>query len=947
MKNDSLCLFVIATSMSLVSPQLHAHMRSDSVRAPRAIELQDILAWKRIQTVVVSPNGDWFAYRLVPTEGDGEVVVRNTRSDKEVRFAAGEAPSTNETSIAFSEDSRWLAFTVYPKSKDSKKAKKDKKPLFNKLSLLNLSTEKTAVFDKIKSFTFAGEAATWIAMHRPPGESQDKEKWSGSDLLLRELATGNQLNIGNVSEYAFDKKGTWLVWIIDAQDKTGNGVTLRNVSTGAVIPIESDSATYKGLTWTEEGDGLAVLKGREETGYDDKFYSVIGFRDFGGSGPEKVLYDPHKDTTFPSGMTISANRNPQWDEDRTLLLFGIAAPKKKDDKKDEGKGAATDSTKKADDVEKPDMAIWHWRDPRLQSQQQVEETQDKNFSYLCEYRAKEKRFIRLADDSARVFNAAPKQKYAIGYDESRYELLASLDGRDYKDMYVTDLRTGTRTLALKQNRWSYDPSPDGTHLLYYQGGNFHTLEMETGRSYNITQGLASVFWNTEDDHNVVKPPRRVIGWVKEGVSVLISDGWDIWNVPVHGGAGKNLTVNGKAEKIRYQSRYKLDPDEKGIDLSQPVYVSMYGEWTKKGGICRIDKGRPGAKVLLWDDAVFGGLKKAKKADTYLYTRQTFREYPDYYVSDNTLQQAQRRTNAMPEQTKFLWSSGSRLITYVSTKGDTLQGALYLPANYEAGKSYPTIVYIYEKLSDGLNSYSMPTTYGLNKSVYTSNGYALLMPDIVYKINDPGMSAVWCVLPALDAAIATGVVDKNNVALHGHSWGGYQTAFLITQTKAFKAAIAGAPLTDMISMYSSIYWNTGSANQPIFESSQGRFSGAYGENIDAYVRNSPVYFAKNVVTPLLLLHNDKDGAVDWNQGIEYFNTLRRLQKPVVMLQYKGENHNLREPVNRKDYTVRMREFFDHHLMGKTAPKWLEEGVPLLKLKEHLEERSSVKPKSSGK
>jgi len=288
------------------------------------------------------------------------------------------------------------------------------------------------------------------------------------------------------------------------------------------------------------------------------------------------------------------------------------------------------------------------------------------------------------------------------------------------------------------------------------------------------------------------------------------------------------------------------------------------------------------------------------------------------------------------------------VDYESDKGDRLQGALFLPANYQEGQSYPTIVYFYEKLSQGLNSYTFPSANGFNKSVYTSNGYAVFMPDIVYQINDPGMSAVWCVLPGLQAAIDTGVVDPEKVGVHGHSWGGYQSAFLVTQTDAFAAVATGAPLTNMVSMYASIYWNSGSADGAIFESSQGRFFGGPWDHMEAYARNSPVNHAKNINTPILLLHNDADGAVDWNQGIEYYNTVRRLQKPIVMLQYVGENHGLAKEPNRKDYTVRMKEFFGHYLKGEPAPGWWTEGVSHLEMEDHIKDRIHlVKPPADEK
>jgi dipeptidyl aminopeptidase/acylaminoacyl peptidase len=401
----------------------------------------------------------------------------------------------------------------------------------------------------------------------------------------------------------------------------------------------------------------------------------------------------------------------------------------------------------------------------------------------------------------------------------------------------------------------------------------------------------------------------------------------------------NLTLDGKKEGIRYRGAMQFlpDPDALGIDLEKPIYVTMLGEWTKKGGIVRVEPSKPGVNRLVWDDAAFGPLQKARDADVFVYTRETWKDCPDYYAADGAFSYHKRLTDAMPRQKEFTWSSGVKIIDYYTPKGERLQGALFLPANYEEGKRYPTVVDVYEKHSHNANRYVVPTANGFNKSVYTSNGYAVLMPDIKFRDNDPGVSSKECTLAALAAAVATGVVDREKVGLHGGSWGGYQTAFIITQTDAFKAAVAEAAMTDLVSMYCSIYWYTGSSMQPILESGAGRFTSGHWDNRDAFVRNSPVYHAKNVKTPLLLVHNDKDGAVDWHQGIEFFTTLRRLEKPVVMLQYKGEGHDLAKPANQKDYTVRMREFFDHHLLGKPAPRWLKEGVPHLKLDDHLKER----------
>ncbi len=777
---------------------------------------------------------------------------------------------------------------------------------------------------------------------RPNAARDDKPK--GTDLLLRELATGQEINIGNVSEFAFDKHGNYLAWTTDAQDKAGNGVSIRNIADGTTRSIESDdNAVYSHLTWTEDGDGLAVLKGTEDKAFEDKLYSVVGFKGFGPGGPQKTVFNPAGFPDFPAGMTVSPDHAPVWTKDLSGLLFGIHKVKKKEHPEAEGPDAAAINEPLPED--KVDLVIWNWQDKRLQSQQQVQEPQDKTFSYLCIYRPGQKKFIRLADDQIREVTPGREQKYAIGRASDPYELMGNLDGRHYEDIYTFNLQTGERKLALKKARWVEELSPTGTHFAYYEDGHYFTYDMTTGQSTNITKSVPASFIDTEDDENIVKPPTPFFGWSKDGKYVLLSDNWDIWQIAADGTSAINLTVNGRKEQIRYRRPSVLNADQHGYDLTKPLYVDVYGEWTKKDGIGIIQPGKPRVNRIMWEDAFYGPVLKAKQADVFLYTRQTYKDPPDYYVTDALLANGKKITDlaAANGQDQFLWSSGTILVDYISAKGDKLQGALHLPANYEKGKTYPTIVYFYEKTSQTAYQYLRPVVPGggFNAAVYTSNGYAVFNPDITYKLNDPGMSAEWCMLPAVKAAIATGVVDPRHIGIHGHSWGGYQTAFIITQTDLFAAAVAGAPLTDMISMYSVIFKNLGIGNGEIFESSQGRFTTPPWENWEAYTRNSPVAHAANVKTPLVILSNDKDGAVDFTQGIEYYNTLRRLQKPVVLLEYPGENHALARLPNQKDYAIRMKEFFDHFLMGKPAPDWYVNGVPRLDMEDHLKARQPAK------
>ncbi len=954
----------------------------------KPITWQDIPNWRSISqnSFQMSSNGKWMVYAMIPVEGDGEVIVQKTEdSQTKKSFPIG---STTFPSIAFSENGRWLAFKQYPKESEKKaNSKNGAKALKEKLILLDLDNDfKQTVFENVNSFSFNGKNSTHLGINLGNGIANGDAK--GSDFLLVHLNSDKKQNIGNVLEFAFNKTGDYLAYSIDAANQSGNGAYLLQLVSGKTEILDSDTATYKSINWTEKGEAFALLKLVKDKSFKQDHGKLLAVKNL--SNPQVTIYDPKNDSiNFPKDYTISPNRKPMWSEDLTRLFYGIhpLVPEKKQSKittqqtqKNINKDsleqinlekiksdstiksladlqkaiAKFDSTKpkaspEKKDKTKPDMTIWHWQDSRLQSRQQVLENQDKNYSLWSMYDTRTGKHITLQDSSMRELTILTKEKFGLGVDFQEYELDINLDGQNYRDIYSVNLQTGERKLLFKKfylPSFSSFPriSTDGNKLLYAKDGHFYIYHLEDGIEKNLTENINTSFVNLEDDHNVEKPMITPLGWSSDSKYVLLRDGWDIWQVPV-GDKGKpiNLTQNGKSQKIRYQMRFTLDPEEKGIDLSKPVYIRKYGEFSKKSGISKISPGKsglvPGAKSLIWEDANINRLSKAKNAEVYHLTREKFNEPTEFYITDADLTDLKKVTENTPDASKFKWSSGVRLVDYISAKGDTLQAALFLPAGYVEGEKYPTIVYYYEKLSQTLHNYSNPgfSGTGWNPNVYTSNGYAVLIPDIVYQLDDPGMSAVWCVLPAVKEAIKIGIIDEKNIGLHGHSWGGYQTSFLITQTDMFKAAAAGAPLTNMISMYDLIYWNSGGGNMSIFEASQGRFKGAPWENWDAYQRNSPVYHVKNVNTPLLLLHNDKDGAVDFTQGIEYYNALRRLKKPVIMVQYKGENHGLSKIENRKDYSVRMMEFFDHHLKGEDAADWISSGVSKLNLDDHLETR----------
>ena len=980
---------------------------------PRPIGVADIKAWNTIRQTALSADGKWFAYVTSPVAGNAALIVRSTAEGAtESRIPVGEnggsivisgdskwlgyivAPNRVDSSArgrgagraggGGSGSTRGGGTGVGSPNEALQTGDSTRRTPVNKFVLMRLASGEKTEFDRIRGFQFNGENPTWVALtgYAPGAQGNTGQAGAGggrgggppaaasgavvsAPVILYSLETGERFNMGSVGQFAFDESGDWLAYTMETSDQVGNGVQLRNMKTSVARALDSEQMIYRHLAWSDSSRALGVMRGRIDEVRRDTVFTLVAFTQFGPTGPAKRLsFDPTGRQDFPRDWKVASDRAPRYATDLSAVFFGIreaarpgtgrataAAPIQSGAPGAGGTINQTNTGRGAGANDEVSLILWHKNDPRLQSQQIVQEQADRSFSYLSQYRYAEDRFLQLVADSMRSLTIAPGDKYAYGTDNRDYQQQASYSGRNYVDVYRVDLSTGKSTLLMKKKP-AIGPmlsSPDGRKVLYWgKDGHYWVVDLATGDSVNITRGIPTSFVDADDDHNNrYPPPLPPRGWAKDNSAVLLYDDWDVWMVPVNPAAGRavNLTGDGRRTQVRYNRSYQFDVPATGrfggpgtgIDLSKPLYFGTYGEWTKKEGLSRVDPGKPGAQQLVFDTARLN-VTKARNADTFVYTRQNFAEFPDYHVFKDGFKSGYRITDVNPQMKDLAWSSGTRLIDYRSDKGDRLQGALYLPANYQPGKKYPMLVTIYERRSQNMRSFVSPTeTRAPDPSLYTSRGYIVFDPDIVYRVNDPGMSAVWSVVPAVKAAIATGIVDPAKVGLWGHSWGGYQTAFLVTQTNIFKAAIAGAPLTDLVSMYSSVYWNTGGTNQAIFESSQGRFTGNFIDNYDAYIRNSPAFHAKNVKTPLIIMHNDKDGAVDFNQGITYFNTLRQLGKDVILLEYQGENHGLSRPANQRDYAGRMAEWFDYHLTGATPADWIIKGVPRIKMAEHLAAR----------
>ncbi len=505
------------------------------------------------------------------------------------------------------------------------------------------------------------------------------------------------------------------------------------------------------------------------------------------------------------------------------------------------------------------------------------------------------------------------------------------DWNPKSDVYLVDLQSGSRKLVKKKLEGSANASPLGKYIYWFSNPDtaWFAYSVDKGTVSRLTHNRMVRFAEEEDDHPDYPAPYGVAGWTADDEHILVHDRYDIWLIDPLAPASATRLTAGRDKKQRY--RYvKTNPEERYIDAGKPLLLRSFDEESKQEGFYSYTHRDKSLKKLYEGDFRIGAsVIKARAADRILFTKETFRDFPDWYASDLSFRSVARLTNANPQQEEYLWGT-VELVSWMTGDGTLLKGLLYKPENFDPAKKYPMMTYFYEKNSDNLHTHFAPKPIRsfINYSYFTSNGYLVFVPDIVYRAGYPGESAYNCIIPGVLSLVDKGFADKERLGISGHSWGGYQTAYIVTRTNLFRAAEAGAPVSNMTSAYGGIRWNTGMSRQAQYERNQSRIGGTLWEKPLHFIENSPLFFADKVHTPVLMMHNDDDGAVPWYQGIEYYLALKRLGKPVWMLNYVGEKHGLTQRQNMTDFAVRLYQFFDHYLKDAPVPRWMATGLPYL-------------------
>jgi len=962
------------TLLLLIFPVL---LRAQSTK--RSLTHADYDRWQTARAEKLSHDGRWVAFQVDPQEGDGTLHI--SRDGKPAyRFPRGYQAS-------FTADSRFLIAKLkapYAATRQAKlkKKKADELPK-DSLLVLNLATGVASRFPNVKSYTLGKNGGGWVAILQERNEQQspparpiaqkdeaDSEgdttkpapkaaapkvaakKPKGDDLILLSLADGSQQRLRYVTGVQVSDNGRTVFFSRESHSdslKVGEipkpGVYAFDTRLARVSVIDTNAKykLYKGLAVDTSGTRLAWMASADSVGAEVRVFSLFyknlaptPVKSGRKAAPAPVVSTLLVDTLspgLPKGWAVNEYGSPRFSEDGQRLYLTTAPLAQR---------AIKDTLTPED--EKVKLDIWTWTDRRLQPMQQRRLKEEKERGYLAVVdlatpaAGRAGTLVQLANPDVPSVTATYRRnlRYLLGRSDVPYQVMSSWDP-GHADLYLVDARTGAKTkIAADVQADEVRLSPGGQYAFWFDQRDtvWRAWSVVEGKRIDLTRGLPVKFQDEEHDTPDLPASYGAAGWTTGDRYLWIYDRYDLWQLdPTGREKPLNLTGGfGRTNKVRLR-RAELDrsdelQNENGINPAETLYLTGFWEQTKQTGILKAPVARAGARPvaeLSRSNHRYSGLSKARDASTLTFYRGNFTESVNLFQTDTTLARPVALSRTNPQQDSVRWGN-VELVNWTGTNGLKLEGLLYKPEGFDPARKYPMLVYFYERNAETLYDYKAPAPSRsiINIAYCVSNGYLVFVPDIVYTTGQPGPNAYDCVVPGVLSLIDRGFVDRDRIGIQGQSWGGYQTAYIITRTNLFRAAGAGAPVANMTSAYGGIRWETGMSRMFQYEKTQSRIGGTLWEKPMNYLENSPLFTADRIRTPLFMTHNDADGAVPWYQGIELFTALRRLNKPVWMLVYNGEGHNLTQRHNAKDLSIRMYQFFDHYLKDAPIPTWMKDG-----------------------
>lgn len=741
----------------------------------------------------------------------------------------------------------------------------------------------------------------------------------GTDLVVRRLTDGKEKIFKLVSDYSFDKKGTKLVIKTTKAGKDSNSIAyvlLYNLAADKTDTIMRNLNDAKNFSFDEEGAQLAFVVERDSsTKALQKFYKLWYYT----TGQDSARLVAEKNTVgMQIGFTISENGTVKFSRDGKKLFFGTAPIT-----------PAKDTT--LVDFELARLDVWHYNDDYLQPQQLKNLSNEQKRSYTAVMKPGDNKIVQLGAEDAENITLADEGNadWVLAESSKGNRIASQWEGRIKTTAYAISTADGSRRLIKAASLANFNPSPAGKYVYWYEPDtkNYFAWNSATGVTRNISDKIKEPLYDVENDVPDYPGSAGTTGWTANDQYFLINDVYDIWQADPNGiEQPKNIT-NGFGKKNKVVFNYvNLDRDKRFINADETILLRSQDKTSKYGGLYSKKVNEVADPVLLTGGPYsFANPVKAKAAEQYVVQRSNIGK-SELYASGN-LKNLTQLTDIAAQQKDYNWLT-AELLKWKMLDGKMSEGILYKPENFDPKKKYPVIFYFYERNADGLYTYKAPAPSASTVNVpwFVSNEYLIFDPNIYYKDGEPGNSAYNSVVSAAKYLSKMPWVDSTRMAIQGQSWGGYQVAYLVTKTNIFRAAWAGAPVANMTSAYGGIRWGSGLNRQFQYEHTQSRIGATLWQRQDLYLKNSPLFAADKITTPLVIMHNDADGAVPWYQGIEFFTALRRLNKKVWLLEYNGEDHNLVERRNRKDLSIRLGQFFDYYLKDAKPTKWIKDGLP---------------------